>query len=222
MKTHYNNLSKAKQNFNKVLPYISNNIIPILYYGDPNIITDYVYDNDNKILIVKSKDDYFNLPNKNYNFISAVMKIYPDIDGIFELDDDVNYKPDILLNFISINKSIDYYGIVIHINEGDTSTYFQRYKNIIDTYPKMKDVGFYLKESYYCPSGAMYISKKAINIILNNPDYFKPFPDDYEKYIFNGVCYNVNAIDDYNIGLVLYENNIIPVNWSNIRDYVTW
>ena len=155
----------------------------ILYFhviGDPSIKNP-VFDYENHILYVSSKDDYCSLPDKVIKAIKAIDNTY-NYKYIFKTDDDqilVNSK---FFNVVmtSINlKNYDYGGKNVKVND-----HYSTYYTVHSELPKK----LFLKACTYCNGRFYFLSKKIVNILLQ-----------HEEFISKQV------IEDHTIGYVIQE-----------------
>lgn len=207
------NLNKAQKQFDQYLQNIDKYpIICIRFYGDPNLETEWSYNQKEKTLIIKCDDDYLNLPNKVFKFLKIVRALFPSIIGIFKTDEDIEiHNVDKLYQIMEKNKDIPYYGRFVMM-QAVKSDYLQGKTFVTTLYPELKDYPVYLEEGTYCAGGGYYLNKNAIDVILQKETLFKPFPkDNYMDYLidksyFKDLC----VFEDKNIGVALYRAGIYP------------
>jgi hypothetical protein len=118
---------------------------------------------DDKYLIVKCGDHYENLCDKTIKLIKAISDIYPNLKGMFKIDDDIfpnkNHINGIL-NFIT-ETNVDYCGRRFHHN-GEWSTFhYNNCSSQIYNVPKCSPA------TTFCTGPLYYISKKSVDIIKN-------------------------------------------------------
>ena len=157
----------------------------IPYYhvlGNPKLDKEYVFDEKNKKLYVKTNDDYNSLPNKVIAAYQAALDYYPQLQYILKTDDDqvLQYKhPDTFFDKIvdmleknTHEQQIHYAGHIVNI----TTPYKSEYYRIHDELPK----NMILDVTKYC-SGRFYIlSKDAISSLLKKRHYIeKEYLEDY-------------------------------------------
>ena len=145
------------------------NSIPYYHVlGNPKLDKEYVFDEKNKKLYVKTNDDYNSLPNKVIAAYQAALDYYPQLQYILKTDDDqvLQYKhPDTFFDKIvdmleknTHDQQIHYAGHIVNI----TTPYKSEYYRIHDELPK----NMILDVTKYC-SGRFYIlSKDAISSLL--------------------------------------------------------
>lgn len=189
--------NKYKNQYEKVSKYWNKierdtKIFKIFYiFGDPKIKKN-EYEFKTKKLILKVDDTYEALPKKICEAIEYINIYFPEIESIFKTDDDIEFE-DIegLLNDIiklCIRRS-DYAGLVLDkvksgiIKENRIKKFTNR--NIDQPTYDM---------STYCYGAGYYISKKSMNYISMNKNYF------YEQYL-----------EDVSVGHILNKYKIFPV-----------
>jgi hypothetical protein len=206
------NYHLAEQQFIKYFNNIDK--YPITYLkiiGDENLDTQWLYNENENLLIIKCDDGYLNLPNKVFQFIKISKKIFRHFVGIFKTDDDIEINLNNLYNMLMKYKDIDYFGNYAG-SQRCKSNYLMTKKNIIEQYPLF---GKYLVETdfgHYCSGGGYYLNQKAIKVILDNESYFPEFSkNDYKKYLYNNEYFKgLNVFEDKSIGVILNKNNIFP------------
>jgi hypothetical protein len=207
------NLHKADEQFKKYLQDISKYpIIYIKFIGDATIDTEYIYDKDNNLLTLKCEDDYVNLPNKVYTFFKTVVKMFPDVTNIIKMDEDVIVDLPKLFDLMERCKDREYAGRYIGINS-TTSGWLAQKEDVCKEFPDLAKTQVYLHAMQYCAGCIYFLNRSSVDIIINSPEYFPPFPkNDYKTYIktMNGsqLFVDLHVFEDYNIGRVLFQNNV--------------
>ena len=105
------NYHLAKQQYIKCFDNIDK--YPITYLkiiGDENLDTQWLYNENENLLIIKCDDGYMNLPNKVFQFIKISKKIFRPFIGIFKTDDDIEINLNNLYNMLMKYKDIEYFG----------------------------------------------------------------------------------------------------------------
>ncbi|ARF08737.1 galactosyltransferase [Catovirus CTV1] len=187
---------KYKNQYEKVSVYWNNiekehRMFRIFYlFGNPKIEKN-EYNSKTKQLILKVEDNYESLPKKIYEAINYINLNFPEIEGIYKTDDDIEVKNiDELLRQIKLScvKNINYCGLVVDkVDSGlIKETRLRKFSN-----KKLKDVKY--DASNYCYGAGYYISKKSMNYIGSNKDYM------YEQYL-----------EDVSIGHILNKYKIHP------------
>jgi len=144
---------------------------------------EYIFDNENNILYVNTKDDYCSLPSKVINAFYAVNKEY-NYDYIFKTDDDQNLIVHTFFNQIiqniELKQNINYGGKLINVNN-----HYSNYFTVHNELPKE----LFLKKTTYCTGRFYLLSKNCVNELLIN-----------KKKISKCI------IEDHTIGLYLPNN----------------
>jgi len=166
--------------------------------GDENLKTDYTFDEQNKILWVKTKDDYISLPKKVISAFSAINKTY-NFKYIYKTDDDqILVKQDfftILTNLLTnMNIKSHYGGYIVNIKRPTISDYHRLHKEL--------PVNLQLLVTKYCSGRFYFLSKDAVSCVVNKREKIN------EEYL-----------EDYAIGYYLdekYKNNIMALSTQKV------
>lgn len=171
------------------------NMMPYFHViGNPNINTDYIFDNNEHILYVKTPDDYNSLPKKVISAYEAINKEYI-FNYVFKTDDDQNL---IKLDFLNIIQNlllkklpkIHYAGEIIDVDK----PYISKYHKI---HPELPE-NLQILQTRYC-SGRFYIlSDLAIQQLLSKKEL---------------ICQEY--LEDYAIGY--YLDPVLKKNMLNIQ-----
>jgi hypothetical protein len=142
----------------------------LVYYhviGNEELDTEYKFDEENRILYVKTKDDYNSLPYKVISSYAAITSEF-EYKYIFKTDDDQHLKEigmlEQLMNFIEI-KTPNYGGKLITIPNDHISEYYLFHPEL----PK----NVVVRKSQYCNGRFYILSKVAIEDLLTKREYFK-------------------------------------------------
>ena len=144
--------------------------------GNPDLDTNYIFDNENNILWVKVEDDYNSLPKKVIAAYEAVYKTF-DFKYLFKTDDDqilVNPKFfDILIGLITNKKPKTHYGgYIIDVVKPHLSEYHRIHPELPKTLP--------LYATKYCSGRFYFLSKSAILDLLPKRERIeREFLEDY-------------------------------------------
>ena len=185
----------------------------IKYYhviGDETIDNEYLFDNDNKILWVKTGDDYNSLPKKVYASYKAVYETF-QFKYLFKTDDDqilVNNKFfDIITSLIKIKEPTPHYGgYVVDVKH----PYFSEYNKIHPELPAK----LLVLPTKYCSGRFYFLSKEAIiDLLEKKQNIIKEYFEDY------AIGYNLN--DKFKIGLLHFKTNKFFTD-IELSDYPTW
>ena len=156
---------KQKQTWLKSLP------MWLPYYhiiGNPSLETNYLLDENEKILYVKIEDDYNSLPKKVLASYQASVELFSDLKYIFKTDDDqylINIKFfDTLKNILEMNsvcnQKVHYGGNVLNI----AIPYISQYYRIHPELPK----NLIIQKTAYCNGRFYFLSKEAIQYLVEN------------------------------------------------------
>jgi hypothetical protein len=169
----------------------------IKYYhviGDEDLETEFKFVEENKILYVKTPDDYNSLPNKVITSFKAVNDTF-SYKYIFKTDDDQNlinekffevlYK---LLN--TEGPPIHYGGHIVEV----TTPYLSEYYKIHPELPKDLPIQI----TNYCSGRFYFLSSKAIrNLLTKRETIIKEFLEDY------AIGYNLH---------IFFKSNMLKLN----------
>jgi len=161
--------------------------------GDESLESEYMFDEINRILWVKTADDYNSLPKKVIASYHAINETH-DFKYIFKTDDDqmlMNTKFFHILSRIIIkNKPIRHYGgFIVNIKENQLSQYHKIHPELPENLP--------LYTTKYCSGRFYFLSNYAIINLLTKKELI-------EKEYF----------EDYAIGYNLdnfYKENMLPL-----------
>ncbi len=192
--TCYKNLNKSVEILKLVNSNINKLCKGVLIYGNPNLDTEYVVEDDNNIIILKVEDDYDNLNKKTIKMIKTLNKLYPNIEGLFKCDDDV------IINFDNINNLIeqlninskDYFGkININVHEFESKWHIGKVSN------QLLNIPIKVPICKYCSGPLYYLGKKSLNI-LDSVELIDNFYED----VMIGYNLELNGIKAENICLI--------------------
>jgi hypothetical protein len=144
--------------------------------GDENLNSEYNFDEKNKILWVKTKDDYNSLPSKVINAYQAVYETF-QFKYIFKTDDDqilVNPKFfDIVCKLIeSCVPRPHYGGYIVDVKQPYLSQYSKIHPELPSHLP--------LYVTKYCSGRFYFLSKSAITNLINKKEHIiKEYLEDY-------------------------------------------
>jgi hypothetical protein len=167
--------------------------------GDEGLECDFSFDNENRILWVKTKDDYNSLPKKVIAAYNAVNEIF-NFKYIFKTDDDqvlINDRFfDILNNLLNKenNKNkIHYGGYIVDVKQNYLSQYHKIHPELPQYLPVLK--------TSYCSGRFYFLSKQAIQtLILKRKFIEKEYLEDY------AIGFN---LDNY------FKQNILNLDTNN-------
>lgn len=170
----------------------------LIYYhviGNEELETEYKFDEDNRVLYVKTKDDYNSLPYKVISAYSAVNSEF-HYKYIFKTDDDQHLKEiDMLpqlMKYITL-KTPNYGGKLITIPKDHISEYYHFHPEL----PK----NVVVRKCNYCNGRFYILSKIAVEDLLTKREYFKT--EYFEDY---AVGYYLN--DDIKSKFIHIQNEV--------------
>jgi hypothetical protein len=233
------NHDKAISQYEKCFQHIDNtSIIYIKVIGNPDLETQFKYNEKENLLTLKCQDDYLNLPHKVYLFLQAIKQLFPNVRGVFKTDDDVDIDVKKLEIFLDKHYEVPYCGVYCE-QQDDVCSHLSNKEHVTDRYPVFKEVPVKMQYAPYCPGGGYYLSMHAVSIILNYPSNFPPFPTNYKSYMttihnsiikHDKVCHVTNiyfdklcVFEDKQIGMTLYQNNIMGIDKRDeLREILDW
>lgn len=159
------------------LPSIPSYLIYYHVIGDEELEEDFVFDNENRILWVKTPDDYNSLPNKVISAYKAVERTFY-FRFVFKTDDDqilVNNKFfNMVCGLIDKNKipRPQYGGYIVNVDQ----PYLCEYYKIHPELPR----DMILQKTQYCSGRFYFLSAEAINYLIKKEDLIKKeYLEDY-------------------------------------------
>lgn len=171
--------------------WIKKIMIPYYYIiGNPLLDTEYVVDQENKIIYIKCKDTYDALCIKMYLGSKVIYSLYPTLKYLFKTDDDTMCDLDKFYKLFESIQGYDYGGNVISC-DSHYSTYH---------YPNVEDVYKYpilVEKSQFCAGFFYFLSRKAVEILLKEKDLM------YSHFF-----------EDYAVSKILNSYNIKPFNFD--------
>jgi len=164
------------------LKLITSNILYFHVIGNEELETDYIFDHENRILYVKTKDCYNSLPQKVISAFEAIHKTY-EYKYIFKTDDDQELTQPIflklLIDFLKVNPT-NYGGKIVNVIADHVSTYYT-------FHPELPN-NIIVKKSQYCNGRFYVLSNAAITDLLPKKELFKT--EYFEDY---AVGYHLSA-----------------------------
>lgn len=136
--------------------------------GEPDLPTDFEFNENDRILYVKTPDDYNSLPKKVICAYEALYKTY-EFKYIFKTDDDqqlVNdhFLPGIIYKLTS--EKFHYGGHIVNICNDHISKYYIEH----DCLPR----NILMKKGIYCNGRFYFLSKESIADLLTKKKSFIP------------------------------------------------
>jgi hypothetical protein len=144
--------------------------------GEPCLESNYIFDNENKILWVKVEDDYNSLPKKVIRAYSAINERF-NFKYIFKTDDDQILTNSNFFNILkklitNENTEFHYGGYVVDVKQNHLSQYHKIHPELPPNLPILK--------TKYCNGRFYFLSKPAIeNLISKVSDIEKEYFEDY-------------------------------------------
>jgi hypothetical protein len=187
-------LSCRKYEYRRKLQKLNNCPFEYMYFiGKPECI-DVEVDIENRTVYLPCKDDYESLTLKVYHMLKWI-QTNKEVDYILKTDDDIQFNfsnlSEIFLRAHLLN--IDYGGYVVQNKEK-----YSLYHSIRNDVQNKKEVLLPLIE--FCPGGGYILSKRSIDIVINN------LLDEY------------TILEDVSIANCLYKQGILPVK-LNMYNY---
>lgn len=184
-------LKKAKFQKMTWLPKIPNYLIYFHVIGEPNMDVNYKFDNENKVLWVKTADDYISLPEKVSAAYHAINETY-NYKYIFKTDDDqvlVNQNFfNIITNVLSSKPTIHYGGHIVDVKQNYLSQYFKLHPELPKQLPILK--------TRYCTGRFYFLSNEAIKNILSKRDLIEnEFLEDYAIGYYLNESFKTNILN---------------------------
>jgi hypothetical protein len=163
--------------------------------GEPNLDTNYKFDNENKILWVKVEDDYNSLPKKVITAYEAVYETF-DFKYIFKTDDDQNLVNEKFFDVVkgltsnsnSNNKKIHYGGYIVDVKHNYLSQYHKIHPELPEYLP--------ILQTKYCSGRFYFLSKQAVTNLLSKKSMIeKEYLEDYAIGFNLDQYYKLNIIN---------------------------
>lgn len=189
--------SKALYQKKTWLPFIPSYLIYFHVIGDENLDREFKFEQETKILWVKTKDDYNSLPKKVFAAYKAVNETF-SYQYVFKTDDDqILVKSsffDIITKLITTKTPKTHYGGYIV----DVKTpYISKYNLIHQELPNNIKV----MKTKYCSGRFYFLSKEAItDLMFKRENIEKEFLEDY------AIGFNLNSFFKVNM-LSISTNN---------------
>lgn len=162
--------------------------------GDPELDTDYKFDDENQNLWIKVEDDYNSLPKKVIRAYEAINETF-NFKYIFKTDDDqvlVNNRFfDVVKGLTNKNTKmrIHYGGHIVDVKQNYLSQYHKIHPELPTNLP--------ILQTKYCSGRFYFLSKQAINNIISKKEFIE------KEYL-----------EDYAIGY--YLDNLYKLNITNL------
>lgn len=164
-----------------------------------NIDSDYIFDQDSRIIYVNTDDDYLSLPEKLITAYQAVNENFV-YKYIFKTDDDQEVREDFWEIILSnLEENIHYGGFKTTLKKEEKIFGKNPYT---DEHPELLEREIILEKGSYCGGRFYLLSNKAINnLLINKKEIKKRVIEDHaisyyldEKLKVNALYFN---IDEY-------------------------
>lgn len=134
--------------------------------GEETLEDEYKFDDENKILYVKNKDDYNSLPHKVITSYKAILNNYK-FKYIFKTDDDqilVNNKfLGVISNILtSKNPKTHYGGFIVDVTTPHISMYYRYHPEL----PK----NLLIQKTKYCSGRFYFLSYESVKYLMNKKE----------------------------------------------------
>lgn len=181
----------------------------LIYYhiiGDESLNEEFIFNDNDNILYVKTKDDYLSLPHKVISAFNAINTKYK-YKYIFKTDDDqnvidINFFKKLITKLENRIIETNYGGYAINCNE-HISTYYIEHSELPHN--------ILLKKTIYCNGRFYLLSNNATDNLLQKKKLIeKEYFEDYAIGFYLDDIYKQNLlyIDNYNF----FKDNILFVN----------
>lgn len=161
--------------------------------GDECLSTEYRFDEEARVLWVKTPDDYVSLPKKVITAYQAVSEVY-NYKYVFKTDDDQELQSqnffDVIKKLILTKGNTHYGGFVVNVTKPHTSKYYLWHSEL----PK----DLIIQKTKYCSGRFYFLSAFAIQNLLS------------KKNNISSEC-----LEDYAIGYYLddqFKQNMLPID----------
>jgi hypothetical protein len=159
--------------------------------GEPELESEFKFDDENQILWIKVEDDYNSLPKKVIRAYDALNKTF-DYKYIFKTDDDqilVNDKFfDVVKGLISREPRIHYGGYIVDVKQNYLSQYHKIHPELPEFLP--------ILQTKYCSGRFYFLSKQSTENLLSKRSFIeKEFLEDYAIGINLDPYYKSNMIN---------------------------
>lgn len=159
-------INKAIYQKNTWIPKLPSNIIYYHVIGEMEMKDDFIFDNENRVLYVKSPDDYVSLPKKVIRAYEAIHKTF-DYQYIFKTDDDQFLVDDTFFqNLTNLIEKKDAFYYHYGGKKIDVKTHISTYYKIHPELPK----NILMQKCRYCNGRFYMLSFQAIEDLLTKKE----------------------------------------------------
>lgn len=164
--------------------------------GDENLESEYLFNEEERILWVKTPDDYVSLPKKVITAYKAITETY-NYKYVFKTDDDQELQRpnffDVIKNLILASRKIKihYGGHIINVVQPYKSKYYLLHTEL--------PTDMIIEKTKYCSGRFYFLSREAVDYLLKI------------KYHDISAC----CLEDYSVGFYLddaFKNNMLYIN----------
>jgi hypothetical protein len=162
--------------------------------GDESLATDYLFDDEVRVLWVKTPDDYVSLPKKVITAYKAIFKTY-NYKYVFKTDDDQELQNrnffEVIKKLISCKEDAPHYGgFVVNVTRPHVSKYYLLHSEL--------PTNLIIQKTKYCSGRFYFLSSSAIQNLLSKKDIIS------SEYL-----------EDYAVGYYLddeFKRNLLPID----------
>jgi hypothetical protein len=164
--------------------------------GDPDLDTKcgFLFDENERILYVKTKDDYISLPHKVISAYEAIEKTF-EYKYIFKTDDDQTLSNirffDMVKGMIEkLDPKVHYGGNVVDVKQAYLSKYHTIHPELPENLP--------ILPIKYCSGRFYFLSKEATNMLLKKKiEIAKEYLEDYAIGLYLIDSFKDNVLNVY-------------------------
>jgi hypothetical protein len=173
--------------------------------GEPELATEYKFDNENKILWIKVEDDYNSLPKKVIRSYQAIYETF-NFKYLYKTDDDqilINEKfLDVVKGITNNSKKIHYSGYIVDVKQNYLSQYHKIHPELPEYLP--------ILQTKYCSGRFYFLSKQAVsNLIAKKQLIEKEYLEDY------AIGFNLDQYYKLNITNLATDKFFIDIELSD-------
>jgi hypothetical protein len=203
--------SKAEFQKKTWLKYIPDFLKYYHVIGEENLEEEYQFDENNKILYVKNKDDYNSLPHKVITSYKAIFETHK-FKYIFKTDDDqilVNNKFFAVITNIINNKDpkTHYGGFVIDVTTPHISMYYKYHPELPQN--------LIIQKTKYCSGRFYFLSFESIQYLMRKKD--KISNEYLEDYAIGYYLHDYLKKNIFHISTNQYFTDIEKSDYPNLR-----
>ena len=184
---------KAELQKNGWLKSLPAGLIYFHVLGDESLATDYFFDEDARVLWVKTPDDYVSLPKKVITAYKAVSETY-NYKYLFKTDDDQELQNrnffEVIKKLILVKGDTHYGGLIVNVTRPHVSKYYLLHSEL--------PTNLVIQKTKYCSGRFYFLSSLAIQNLLSKKDIIS------SEYL-----------EDYAVGYYLddeFKRNMLPID----------